>query len=158
MEAPGAPATDESAIVSARLEGDEDAFVSLVNTHHNAMVRLAQHYVSSRAVAEEVAQDAWIGVLKGLPSFAGRSSLRSWIFQIVINQAKTRGRREARSVPVSSLAQDEEGPSVDPNRFLPDGHPTRAGQWLCCRPPGGRQQSLRRSSGAGSRPPAPRCP
>jgi RNA polymerase sigma-70 factor (ECF subfamily) len=76
MEAPGAPATDESAIVSARLEGDEDAFVSLVNTHHNAMVRLAQHYVSSRAVAEEVAQDAWIGVLKGLPSFAGRSSLR----------------------------------------------------------------------------------
>jgi len=130
MEAPRAPGTDESALVSALLDGDEDAFVALVTTHHPAMVRLAQHYVSSGAVAEEVVQDSWIGVLKGLPRFEGRSSLRSWIFQIVINRAKTRGQREARSVPVSSLADDEDGPSVDPDRFLPDGHPTQGGQWL----------------------------
>lgn len=130
MEAPGPLGTDESALVSALREGDEDAFIALVETHHPAMVRLAQHYVSSRAVAEEVVQDSWIGVLKGLPGFEGRSSLRSWIFQIVINQAKTRGQREARSVPTRSLAEDEDGPSVDPDRFFPDGHPTQGGRWL----------------------------
>ena len=79
-------------------------------------------YVSTAAVAEEVVQEAWLGVLKGLDGFEGRSSLRTWIFRILVNIAKTRGQREARSVPFSSVwAPDDDEPSVDPDRFLPAG-------------------------------------
>lgn len=111
--------------------GEESAFAQLVDRHHAAMVRVARVYVGSVAAAEEVAQEAWVGVLEGLDRFEGRSSVKSWIFAIVGNCAKTRGARERRSVPFSSLGQedDEAGPSVEPERFLDDGHPRWPGHW-----------------------------
>jgi RNA polymerase sigma-70 factor (ECF subfamily) len=80
------------------------------------MLAVAQTYVKGRAVAEEVVQEAWLGVIKGLDRFEGRSSLRTWILSILVNQAKTRGAREARSVPFTALAPEGE-PAVDPSRF-----------------------------------------
>ena len=90
----------------------------LVEQLQPAMLRVARMYVSTGAVAQEVVQDAWLAVLRGLGSFEGRSSLRTWIFRILINIAKTRGQREGRSVPFASLAGgDLEGPTVDADRF-----------------------------------------
>jgi RNA polymerase sigma-70 factor (ECF subfamily) len=111
-------AGDERELAALRA-GDEAAFLALVNRNHRAMVRVASMYVRSRASAEEVVQDAWIGVLKGLHLFEGRSSLRSWIFRILVNCAKARGASEQRSVPMSALVDSaaEEGPSVSPDRF-----------------------------------------
>lgn len=94
------------------------------------MVRIAGSYVSSRAVAEEVAQDTWVAVLEELDGFQGRSSLRTWIFRILTNQAKSRGARERRTMPFSSLAVQQEmtGATVPPERFLDEGH-RWAGHW-----------------------------
>lgn len=92
--------------------GDERAFVSLVERYHEPMLRLAVSFVPSRAVAEEVVQDTWLAVLRGLDGFEGRSSLKTWLFRILVNQARTTGTREHRSVPVA----DPE-PTVDPSRF-----------------------------------------
>jgi len=116
-------------LVAALLAGDETAFVTVVDTYGPAMLRLARMYVRTRAVAEEVVQEAWLGVLNGLKRFEGRSSLRTWIFRIVTNVAKTRGEREGRSVPFSSLGDDEpDGKAVDPDRFFPPDHES-AGAW-----------------------------
>lgn len=126
----GLPASDESALLAALRRGDEAAFVELVGRHQRAMLRVASSYVPSRAVAEEVVQEAWLGVLQGLARFEGRSSLKTWIFRILVNRARTRGEREGRSSPFSDLAPaDAEGPTVDPDRFLPAGHPD-AGWWV----------------------------
>jgi RNA polymerase sigma-70 factor, ECF subfamily len=92
--------------------GDERAFVSLVERFHEPMLRLAVSFVPSRAVAEEVVQDTWLALLRGLDGFEGRSSLKTWLFRILVNQARTTGTRENRSVPVA----DPE-PAVDPSRF-----------------------------------------
>jgi RNA polymerase sigma-70 factor (ECF subfamily) len=83
------------------------------------MLRVASMFVKSRAIAEDVVQEAWLGVLKGLHLFEGRSSLKGWIFRILVNCAKTRGVREARTVPMSALIDlsEDEGPSVSPDRF-----------------------------------------
>src|SRR3954447_18542174 len=127
-----AQASAEDARVFAALRaGDEKAFLALVQSLNAPMLRVASVYVSSRAVAEEVVQEAWLGVLKGLSAFEGRSSLRRWIFGIVTNCAKSRGVREARSTPFSELGpQDDEGePAVDPSRFLPADHPRWPGHW-----------------------------
>jgi RNA polymerase sigma-70 factor, ECF subfamily len=92
--------------------------MDLVNQLQPVMLRVARMYVSTTAVAEEVVQDAWLGVFRGLPSFEGRSSLRTWIFRILTNIAKTRGQREGRSLPFASLAGDDlDAPAVDPSRF-----------------------------------------
>jgi RNA polymerase sigma-70 factor (ECF subfamily) len=119
-----APA-DERELVAALRRGDEDAFVRLVEYLHGSMLRLASFHVSDRAVAEEVVQDAWLGVLQQLDRFEGRSSLKTWILRIVSNQAKTRAMREHRTIPLSALAAaraDADEPTVDPDRFLPAGH------------------------------------
>ena len=105
----------ELALLDGLRAGDEAAFSALVNRHGGAMLRVAQLYVRSRAVAEEVVQDAWIGVLKGSAAFEGRSSLKTWIFRIVANKAKTRAAKEGRSIPFSALAARER--SVEPERF-----------------------------------------
>src|SRR5215212_8188790 len=83
--------------------GDEKAFCELVRRHHNAMVRFAETFVPSRAIAEEVAQEAWLGVIKGIDRFEGRSSLSTWIFRIVANLARTRGERERRTMTTVTL-------------------------------------------------------
>jgi RNA polymerase sigma-70 factor, ECF subfamily len=116
--------------VEALRAGDERVFRELVESYHASLIRVALMYVRTRAVAEEVVQDTWIGVLRSLPRFEGRSSLRTWIFRILANQARTRARREARSVPFSSLAAPgDDAPTVDPDRFLDPGHAAYPGHW-----------------------------
>jgi len=121
---------DDARLVAALRAGDEKSFLALVQSLNAPMLRVASVYVSSRAVAEEVVQEAWLGVLKGLAAFQGRSSLRRWIFGIVTNCARSRGVREARSTPFSAMgpAEDDE-PAVDPGRFLPPDHPRWPGHW-----------------------------
>jgi RNA polymerase sigma-70 factor, ECF subfamily len=108
-----ATAPDEDGELVARLRaGEEQAFVMLVARHHAGMLRLARSFVSSPAVAEEVVQDTWIGVLRGLDGFAGRSSFRTWLLRILVNRATSTGVRERRSVAVGDA-----GPVVDRARF-----------------------------------------
>jgi RNA polymerase sigma-70 factor, ECF subfamily len=122
---------DEAQVLEALRRGDESAFADLMATHHAALLRVAMTYVSSRAVAEEVVQETWLGVIRGLDRFEGRASLKTWIFKILANTARTRGARESRSLPFSSLAaaESEEGPSIDPERFFPADHERHPGQW-----------------------------
>jgi RNA polymerase sigma-70 factor, ECF subfamily len=116
-------------IVAALRAGDQEAFASLVDELTGPMLRVAQGYVGTRSAAEEVVQDTWVAVLQGLDRFEGRSSLRTWIFRILMNRAITQFGKERRSVPFSSLGgPEEDGPSVDPDRFFPPGHPS-AGGW-----------------------------
>ena len=96
--------------------GDEQAFVALVERYNGSMLRLALSFVPSRAVAEEVVQDTWLAVLRGLAGFEGRSSLRTWMFTILVNRARTTGSREQRTIPIADA-----GPVVDASRFGPDG-------------------------------------
>jgi RNA polymerase sigma-70 factor (ECF subfamily) len=109
----------DKAMIHALLAGDRRAFIELVDRHHGSMVRVARTFVTTDAVAQEVAQEAWTGVLVGLARFEGRSSLKSWIFRIVVNCAKTRGHRERRSLPFSSFesSDDCETPAIDLDRF-----------------------------------------
>jgi len=118
-----------AAQLQALRAGDERAFGLLVREHESLLLRLALLYAPSRAVAEEVVQETWIAVLRGLDGFEGRASLRTWISRILINVARRGAGREGRSIPFSSLATEEEdGPSVDPDRFFADG--PYAGHWL----------------------------
>ena len=121
----------EEDLVAALRAGDEAAFTALVDKHHGSMIRIARLYVGSVPAAEEVAQEAWLAVLQGLQRFEGRSTLKSWIFAIVANCARSRGERDRRTVPMSSLAreEDEEGGSVPAERFRGDGHPRWPGHW-----------------------------
>jgi RNA polymerase sigma-70 factor, ECF subfamily len=114
---PAVTSADEAELLARLRDGDERAFEELVDRHYGTMLAVARGYVKSRAVAEEVVQEAWLGVLKGLDRFEGRSSLRTWIVRIVANIARTRGAREARSVPLSSLAPEGDEAAVDPDRF-----------------------------------------
>ena len=118
-----APVTDPDTALLERLRtGDEAAFTELVDRYSTSMLRVARMYVPSRAVAEEVVQETWLGVLTGLERFEGRSSLKTWIFRILVNRARTRGERERRTVPFATLAgREAEGdePAVGPERFLP---------------------------------------
>jgi RNA polymerase sigma-70 factor (ECF subfamily) len=107
-----ADVTDEDLVRRLR-SGDESAFTELINAYHPSLVRLAQSFVSSRAVAEEVAQDTWLAVLKGIDGFEGRSSLKTWVFHILANRARSTGAREQRTTPVDL---GDEG-SVDRRRF-----------------------------------------
>jgi RNA polymerase sigma-70 factor, ECF subfamily len=112
------PLGDDLALVARLRAGDESAFMTLVEHLHPSMLRVARMYVSTAAVAEEVVQETWLGVLRGLDRFQGRSSLRTWIFRILTNIAKTRGQREGRSLPFASLTGDDlDAPAVDPDRF-----------------------------------------
>src|SRR5436190_14210297 len=114
---PVAVTSDDANLVARLRAGDEDAFEQLVESYYGMMLTIAQSYVKTRAVAEEVIQDAWLGVLEGLNRFEGRSSLKTWIISIVINIAKTRSVREARSIPFAAMVPEGEEPAVDPSRF-----------------------------------------
>jgi len=118
----------EEALVLRLQAGDEDAFRELVTRHDRAMRRVALSYVHSAGAADEVVQETWLAVIRGLASFERRSTLKTWIFRILVNRAQTRGARERRVVPFSALAPESEDPTVDPDRFLPHGHPV-AGYW-----------------------------
>ncbi|HEY6911973.1 MAG TPA: RNA polymerase sigma factor [Myxococcales bacterium] len=120
---------EELSLVSALREGDESAFLEIVGRYHASMLRVAQVFVQTPALAEEVVQETWLAVLEGISRFEGRSALRSWIFRILANRARTRAQREARTQPFSSLEEEDDGPTVDPARFLPDDHPRWPGHW-----------------------------
>jgi RNA polymerase sigma-70 factor, ECF subfamily len=118
-----APEADRELVERLRA-GDEDAFMALVRSLSPSLLRVARMYVPSRAVAEEVVQETWLGVLNGIDRFEGRSSLRTWIFRILVNRARTRGERERRTIPFATLAREEAGGDftpVDLDRFAPDG-------------------------------------
>ena len=117
-------------LVAALRAGDEAAFVTLVGRYQAPLLRLARTFVRDRAVAEEVVQETWLAVLGGIDRFEGRASLKTWIFQILSNRARTRAGRERRSAPFSSLAGQDEGDDeiLGAERFLPDGH-RWAGHW-----------------------------
>ena len=121
----------ETDLVAALRAGDETAFAELVREYHASLLRVAQIYVSSRAVAEEVVQETWLGVLNGLDRFEERSSLKTWIFRILTNIAKTRAQREGRTLPLSALQDPGRvpEPSVDPDRFLDSEHARWPGHW-----------------------------
>jgi RNA polymerase sigma-70 factor (ECF subfamily) len=106
---------NERELVAALKAGDEDAFRTLIETYHPMLVRVARAYVPTSTAAEEVAADTWLAVLEGIDRFEERSSLKTWIFRILTNKAKTRGMRERRSLPFSALEADDS--SVDSDRF-----------------------------------------
>ena len=120
---------DDIPLVAALRAGEEDAFVRLLDRYHGALVRLALVYVADRAVAEEVAQETWIGVLQGIERFEGRAAFKTWLFAILVNQARRRGERERRTIPFSALTvRDDATPAVPPDRFRPLGDEW-AGWW-----------------------------
>jgi RNA polymerase sigma-70 factor (ECF subfamily) len=106
----------DSELLHRLRSGDERAFTVLVERYHEPMLGLAASFVPNRAVAEEVVQDTWLAALRGLDAFEGRSSLKTWLFRILVNRARSTGSREQRSIPVA----DPE-PAVDPSRFGGDG-------------------------------------
>lgn len=125
-------ADPDGALVGRLRAGEQAAFAELVTRYSGAVMRLARVYVPSTAVAEEVVQETWLGVLRGLERFEGRSSFRTWVFQIALNQARTRGARERRTVPFASLADREaadEEPAVSPERFLGADHDRWPRHW-----------------------------
>ena len=118
----------DAAVVAALRRGDEAAFADLVTAYGSSLLRLAQDFCRTRSVAEEVVQETWLAVLNGIDRFEGRSSLKTWIFRILVNKAKTRGAREARSVPFSSFETDDDERAVPEERFRgPDNQ--WAGHW-----------------------------
>ncbi len=119
-------ANAEAALIDRLRAGDGKAFRELVATHQTALLRLAETFVPSRAVAEEVVQETWIAVIKGIAKFEHRSSLKTWITRILVNIARTKGVKERRTVPMGSLGLDADtGPAVSPDRFT--GPPGRGG-------------------------------
>lgn len=123
-------AASEERLLARLRAGDEAAFREVVARHDRTMKRIALTFVSSPAVADEVVQETWLAVIRGLERFEGRSSLKTWMFRILANRARSRGAREQRTTPFSSLApaEDDDAPTVDPDRFLPPGH-AAAGYW-----------------------------
>src|SRR3954462_2327154 len=117
MTPPRELALPAAEILAGLRRGNQAVFAALVDACSPGLLRMAQMYVRDRAVAEEVVQETWIGVLRGIDRFEERSSLKTWIFRILMNPAKTRGQRESRSIPFSAAAAADE-PSVDADRFL----------------------------------------
>lgn len=131
------PWPDDQSLIAALRQGDESAFAALIETYHPSLIRIATLFVRDREIAEEVAQETWIGVLRGLDRFEGRSSLRTWLFGILANQAKRRGERERRIISFAALARpagNDFEPAVDPACFLPAGD-DYAGHWASALPP-----------------------
>jgi RNA polymerase sigma-70 factor (ECF subfamily) len=122
---------DDHLLVERLRAGDEEAFMDLVVNWSPSMLRVARMYVPSQAVAEDVVQETWLGVLNGIDRFEGRSSLRTWVFSILVNRARTRGERERRTVPFAALGRDSESEdgfsAVDADRFVGSGN--EIGSW-----------------------------
>jgi RNA polymerase sigma-70 factor, ECF subfamily len=123
---------DDPEFVAALRAGDEAAFAWLLDRYDASLRRTALMYVPSRAVADEVVQETWLGVVKGIDRFEGRSSLKTWIFRILMNVARTRGVRENRSMPFASATRamaDGDEPAFDADRFRPLSDPEWPRHW-----------------------------
>jgi RNA polymerase sigma-70 factor, ECF subfamily len=118
-------------LVAALRDGDEDTFRELVREWHSPLLRVARIFTPSTAVAEEVVQETWLRVLGALDRFEGRSSLKTWVFRILVNTAKTRAQREGRTLPFSALQDPARvpEPAVDPDRFFPPDDAAHPGGW-----------------------------
>jgi RNA polymerase sigma-70 factor (ECF subfamily) len=121
----------DAQLLEALRAGDEAAFAQLVREYQPSLVRVARIYVSTQGAAEEVAAETWLAVLNGLDRFEGRSSLRTWIFRILTNIAKTRAQRDGRTLPFSALQDPGRVPeaALDADRFLDPEHPRWPGHW-----------------------------
>ena len=121
----------EAQLLEALRAGDEAAFAQLVREYQPSLVRVARIYVSTQAAAEEVAAETWLAVLNGIDRFEGRSSLKTWIFRILTNIAKTRAQRDGRTLPFSALQDPGRVPeaALDADRFLDPQHPRWPGHW-----------------------------
>jgi RNA polymerase sigma-70 factor (ECF subfamily) len=114
---PGLDFSDDAVLVKALSTRDRDAFAFLLDRYHAPLVRLAQQYVQSRAVAEEVVQETWLAVIQGIDRFEQRSSLKTWLYRILVNIARSHGVKENRSIPFATSATLDNDPAVDPHRF-----------------------------------------
>ncbi len=129
---------EELQLIQGLQRREEAAFLQVVDRYHNSLIRLAMLYVTRREIAEEVVQETWLGVLKGIDRFEARSTLKTWLFRILLNRAKTRGQREARMIPFSAMfdpQSEPEEPEVALDRFLSEDHPEYPGHWA--KPPAG---------------------
>ncbi len=124
----------DALLVDRLRAGDDAAFAALLDAWSSGMHRVARGFVATADSAAEVVQDTWLAVIQGLPGFEGRSSLKTWVYRILVNTARRRGGRESRTVPWSSLTADDEGPTVDPSRFRGPGQPYE-GHWIDWPPP-----------------------
>jgi RNA polymerase sigma-70 factor (ECF subfamily) len=111
----------DASVIERLLARDEAAFADLVAAYHSSLIRLALTFVSDHGAAEEVVQETWLGVIKGLPSFERRSSLKTWIFRILVNRARTRGGRDGRLVNFSTFGDLDDEPSAVADRFSAEG-------------------------------------
>ena len=118
----------EDVLLTRLRAGDDAAFVQVLDAWSPAMLRVARRTVPTPDLADEVVQDTWLAVLEGLGGFEGRSSLKTWVFRILLNKAQRLGGRERRTVPYSSLTAEDEGPTVDPSRFQGPNEPY-PGHW-----------------------------
>jgi RNA polymerase sigma-70 factor (ECF subfamily) len=123
--------SDDVVLVAALRAGDEDAFRWLVDRHDGPLRRLARTFVASAAAADEVVQESWLAVIEGIDRFERRSSVKTWIYRIVMNKARTRGVRDKRSVPFTAVVGDGDGlgRTFPADRFLPSDHPRWPGHW-----------------------------
>jgi|tagenome__1003787_1003787.scaffolds.fasta_scaffold20982199_4 RNA polymerase sigma-70 factor (ECF subfamily) len=114
---PGDDFSDDAVLVKALTARDPEAFAYLLDRYHAPLVRLAQQYVPNRAVADEVVQETWLAVIEGVGRFEQRSSLKTWLFRILVNIARTHGVKEHRSIPFATNVINDNEPAVDPHRF-----------------------------------------
>ncbi len=125
------PDSDDARLVAALRRGDEAVFVQMIERYQSSLIRMAMLYVADWDTAEEVVQETWLGVLRGIDRFEGHSSIKTWIVGILTNRAKRRGQREKRSVPFSLawISGEDDEPAVPASRFEPPGH-RWAGHWV----------------------------
>lgn len=132
-----APSHDDHALVSALRAGDENAFVQVITAYSAGFLRVARAWVKDDDAANEVVQATWVTALEALDRFEGRSSLRTWLYGILLNVARSHARAARRTVPISALIDDElsvDAPSIEPERFFPQGHEW-AGHWTAPQAP-----------------------
>ncbi len=121
----------DARLIDRLRSGDEPTFAWLIDTYSAPLLRLAVTFVQNAAVAEEVVQETWMAVVTGIGRFEGRSSVKTWLFKILTNKAKTRALRERRTIPFSAfdIRDHEDEPAVDAARFLPASHPQWPNHW-----------------------------
>jgi RNA polymerase sigma-70 factor (ECF subfamily) len=127
--------SDDADLLAALRRGDEAAFAWLLDHYDQPLRRLARSFEATPAAADEVVQETWLAVIEGIYRFEGRSSLKTWIYRILVNKARTRGVRDKRSVAFAGLGEDGLGPTFPADRFLPADHPEWPGHWATPPPP-----------------------